>query len=59
MTENTIWPPAAAGLRLVSNEVHVWRASLDVNSPVRDCLSVVLSTAEQERAARFDGAQQK
>jgi 4'-phosphopantetheinyl transferase len=53
MTENTIWLPAAAGLRLGSNEVHVWRASLDVNSPVRDRLSVVLSTAEQERAARF------
>ena len=53
MTENTIWLPAAAGLQLGSNEVHVWRASLDVDSAVQERLSVLLSSAEQERAARF------
>jgi 4'-phosphopantetheinyl transferase len=53
MTENTIWLPAGAGLRLGSNEVHVWRASLDVNSAVRERLSAFLSNAEQERVARF------
>ena len=53
MTENTIWLPAAAGLRLGSNEVHIWRASLDVEPAVREHLSALLSTAEQERVARF------
>ena len=53
MSENTIWLPAAAGLQLGPNEVHIWRASLDVDSTVRERLSAVLSTAEQERAARF------
>jgi 4'-phosphopantetheinyl transferase len=53
MTQNTIWLPAAAGIQLGSNEVHIWRASLDVNPALRDRLSAVLSTAEQERAARF------
>jgi 4'-phosphopantetheinyl transferase len=53
MTENTIWLPAAAGLQLGSNEVHVWRASLDVDSAVQERLSVLLSRAERERAARF------
>jgi len=53
MNGNTIWLPPAAGLQLDSNEVHIWRTSLDVNPAVRDRLAVVLSTAEQERAARF------
>ena len=33
--------------------MHVWRASLDVDSAVQERLSVLLSSAEQERAARF------
>jgi 4'-phosphopantetheinyl transferase len=53
MTQNTSWLPAAAGIQLGSNEVHIWRASLDVNPALRDRLSAVLSAAEQERAARF------
>ena len=53
MSENTIWLPAAAGLQLGPNKVHIWRACLDVDSAVRERLSAVLSTAEQERAARF------
>ena len=53
MTENTIWLPGAAELQLGSTEVHVWCASLDVDSTVRDRLAAVLSPAEQERAARF------
>ena len=53
MTENTIWLPAAAGLPLGSDEVHVWRACLDVDPIVRERLSTVLSSSEQERAARF------
>lgn len=53
MTENTIWLPAVAGPQLGSNEVHVWRAYLDVDSAAQERLSVLLSSAEQERAARF------
>ena len=53
MTQNTIWLPAIAGPQLGSNEVHVWRASLDVDSAVQERLSVLLSSAEQERAAHF------
>jgi 4'-phosphopantetheinyl transferase len=53
MTENTIWLRPPAGLQLDSNEVHIWRTSLDVSPAVRNRLAAVLSTAEQERAARF------
>jgi len=53
MTENTIWHPAAAGLQLGSNEVHVWRSTLDVDAAVQERLSELLSSAERERAARF------
>ena len=53
MTENTLWLPAAAGPQLGSNKVDVWRASLDVDSAVREHLSGFLSAAEQERVARF------
>jgi len=53
MTENTIWLPPASGLQLGSDEVHIWRTSLDVDPTVRERLSAVLSTAEQERVASF------
>ncbi len=54
MTNNiTVWLPAAAGLQLGSNELHIWQTSLDLDSTVRERLSAVLSSAEQERAARF------
>jgi 4'-phosphopantetheinyl transferase len=53
MTENAIWSPANAGIPLRPNEVHIWRACLDVDSTVRERLSAFLSTAEQERVARF------
>jgi hypothetical protein len=59
MTENTIWLPAASGIQLGSSEVHIWRASLVVDSTVRDRLCAVLSTAEQERAARFSFARDR
>jgi 4'-phosphopantetheinyl transferase len=53
MAEKTTWSSATAGIQLSSNEVHIWRACLDVDSSVRKRLSAVLSTAEQERDARF------
>jgi 4'-phosphopantetheinyl transferase len=53
MSETVPWCRITAGVELSSNEVHIWRASLDVDSTVRERLSAVLSTAEQERAARF------
>jgi len=53
MTEEAIWSVASAGLQLSSNEVHIWRAFLDVDSTVRERFSTFLSRGEQERAARF------
>lgn len=53
MTDNTVWLPADVGLQLGSNELHIWRAFLDLDSTVRERLSAVLSSAEQERAAGF------
>jgi hypothetical protein len=53
MTWNTIWLPAGAGLQLGSNEVHIWRAFLDIDSTVGERLSAFPSSSEQERAARF------
>jgi 4'-phosphopantetheinyl transferase len=53
MTESTFWPAATPGIQLSSNEVHIWRARPDLDSPVPDFHSTFLSNAEQERAARF------
>ena len=53
MTENAIWSPAPAGMQLGSNEVHIWRARLDVDASVREQLSDVLSPVENERITRF------
>src|SRR3989442_6041333 len=47
------WHPAPAALQLPDNQVHVWRAGLDVSTASRDLLHQVLSSDEQERAARF------
>jgi len=53
MTENVTWSPATAGIQLSSNEVHIWRAYLDVDPTVQERLSAVLSLGEQERGTRF------
>jgi 4'-phosphopantetheinyl transferase len=53
MTENDSWFPATAGVQLSTKDVHVWRASLDVDADVRERLSSILSAAERERGARF------
>ena len=53
MTENNFWPAATPGIQLSSNEVHIWRSRLDLDSPIPDYHSTFLSNAEQERAASF------
>jgi 4'-phosphopantetheinyl transferase len=53
MTEIVFWPPATPGIQLSSNEVHIWRARLDLDSAIPDYHSTFLSNAEQKRAASF------
>jgi 4'-phosphopantetheinyl transferase len=59
LTENATWSPATAGIPLGSNEVHMWRAFLDVPSDVRERLSAFLSPDELGRAARFKFARDR
>ena len=47
------WPLAPETLALFSDEVHVWRASLDLPSAWRSRLQQTLSPDELERAKRF------
>jgi 4'-phosphopantetheinyl transferase len=53
MNESATWSPATLGIQLGPNEVHIWRARLDVDPTVRERLSDLLSLREQERVARF------
>jgi 4'-phosphopantetheinyl transferase len=53
MNQNPTWSPAAPGKPLQANEVHIWRAHLDLDSPIQDLQSASLSLEERERAARF------
>ena len=48
-----VWSPATVGIPLGANEVHVWRARLDLETLVLDRHSPVLSAEERERAVRF------
>jgi 4'-phosphopantetheinyl transferase len=59
MTENATWSPATAGIHLNSNELHIWRACLDVDSTVRERLSTLLSPREKERVARITFARDR
>jgi 4'-phosphopantetheinyl transferase len=47
------WEAPPAGLALPEAEVHVWRAPLDLPDPVRERLSLLLSSDECARAGRF------
>lgn len=51
MTAYTSWPPGIPGIQLRANEVHIWKARLDLGIPSHH--SAFLSNPEQERAARF------
>lgn len=47
------WPPPPADLTLRPDEVHVWRAALDVTGPCLSLLRDTLSADEHARAGRF------
>ena len=47
------WVPAPVGLKLASDDVHLWRASLDCDAPVLSRLETTLSPDEMARANRF------
>ncbi len=51
--ESAIWTKPGGELTLPQNEVHVWRASLDVDTSERTRLFSFLSDDERVRAARF------
>lgn len=53
-TDNA-WGSPPEPLVLASNEVHVWRASLDLAGLELKCLQGLLSVDEQQRAKRFVG----
>ncbi len=48
-----MWRPAVSRGELRENEVHVWRASLDVSSEELETLARSLSEEEQARAKRY------
>ena len=47
------WLPPPRSLTLPQNELHVWRATLDLAPIDLECLRATLSSDEQARAARF------
>ncbi len=47
------WPQPPGRVRLEENEVHLWRASLDLSAAASEELAETLSPDERERAARF------
>lgn len=49
----SIWQPAPANLYLASDEIHLWRASLDQATTSVDQLAETLSADERHRAERF------
>lgn len=54
MTQHScLWSSPSSRLVLSTDEVHVWRASLDQPESVLQCLRTTLSADEAARAARF------
>jgi 4'-phosphopantetheinyl transferase len=53
------WPLPVSDLRLADDEVHAWRARLDVHDPDVGRLAQTLSTDERERASRFHFARDR
>ena len=47
------WQPATPGRLIHPNEVHIWRASLDLSKPLPENLLGTLSADELSRASRF------
>jgi 4'-phosphopantetheinyl transferase len=52
-TLNHLWSPAPKDLLLAANEVHVWRAQLDLPSSQVQRLRAILTEDEVDRANRF------
>src|SRR5690349_16657114 len=52
-TLNHLWSPAPKDLTFADNEVHIWRAQLDLPSAWVQQLSGLLTDDELERANRF------
>jgi 4'-phosphopantetheinyl transferase len=52
-TAERLWNPPPPGLEVTSNEVHVWRARLDLRERSRRGLERLLAADERQRAARF------
>jgi 4'-phosphopantetheinyl transferase len=52
-THNHLWSPAPDDLTLADDEVHVWRAQLELPSPRVQQLSGILTDDELDRARRF------
>jgi 4'-phosphopantetheinyl transferase len=53
MGNSLSWFPAATPLTLSGNELHVWRASLDLSPAVRERFQDTLNLDEKKRAERF------
>ena len=53
MPDQTQWFPSPSVLKLGPDEVHVWRADLNVPAERLEPLHALLSSEERERAARF------
>jgi 4'-phosphopantetheinyl transferase len=53
MSDSVLWSARVKDLVLPEGEIHIWRANLDIETPVLDRLKAVLSPDEQSRAARF------
>jgi 4'-phosphopantetheinyl transferase len=53
MANSLPWVPATAPPTLADNELHVWRASLDLSSDVRERLQSTLTSDEKTRVERL------
>lgn len=59
MTLPATWDPPPDDLGLPPDEVHVWRAALDLPDPLAEALGRLLSADERERAERFHFARDR
>jgi 4'-phosphopantetheinyl transferase len=53
MPDPIIWSTPPMELELPEDEIHIWRANLDLGPEVLNPLRITLDTAEQSRAARY------
>ena len=53
MNDSQIWHQPPTDLNLANNEVHIWRANLDLAAEKVNQLATIISPDEQQRAERF------